>query len=258
MGDLSATDQQVEEAAKKCGCHEFIMALPNGYDTVVGSAGGHLSGGEQQRISIARTMLKNSPIVILDEATAYTDPENEAFIQKSVAKLVQEKTLIVIAYRLSTVVDADRIFVISDGVVAEEGTQGILTSCVITIMILIYDWRIGLIAVAGMVLFFAANSFLQKRARVLSPRKTASDERVVEKVLEYVQGISEVRSYNMTGSVSKELNDAIDEKREINTTMELKMVPWMQIQALVLKLMEQVGIYRSFIRERKEAVGWKL
>lgn len=123
MGDLKATDEQVKQAAGSCGCHEFIMALPNGYDTVVGSAGGHLSGGERQRISIARAMLKNAPIVILDEATAYTDPENEALIQKSVAKLVQGKTLIVIAHRLSTIVDADKIFVIADGNVAEEGTH---------------------------------------------------------------------------------------------------------------------------------------
>lgn len=123
MGNLNATDAQVEEAAKKCGCHEFIMGLTDGYDTVVGGAGGHLSGGERQRISIARAMLKDAPIVILDEATAYTDPENEAIIQASVAKLVQGKTLIVIAHRLSTIADADQIFVISDGRVVEEGTH---------------------------------------------------------------------------------------------------------------------------------------
>lgn len=123
MGNLNATDAEVEEAAKKCGCHAFIMGLANGYDTVVGGAGGHLSGGERQRISIARAMLKNAPIVILDEATAYTDPENEAIIQSSVARLVQGKTLIVIAHRLSTIADADKIFVIRDGSVVEEGTH---------------------------------------------------------------------------------------------------------------------------------------
>lgn len=123
MGNVNATDKEVEEAAKKCGCHEFIMGLANGYDTVVGGAGGHLSGGERQRISIARAMLKNAPIVILDEATAYTDPENEAVIQSSVAKLVQGKTLIVIAHRLSTIADADKIFVIRNGSIVEEGTH---------------------------------------------------------------------------------------------------------------------------------------
>lgn len=123
MGRLEATDWEVEEVAKKSGCHEFIMQLENGYDTIVGGAGGHLSGGERQRIAIARAMLKNAPIIILDEATAYTDPENEAIIQASVAKLVQGKTLIVIAHRLSTIADADRIFVIKDGRVAEEGTH---------------------------------------------------------------------------------------------------------------------------------------
>lgn len=123
MGNMKATDAEVEEVAKKSGCHEFIMSLENGYNTVVGGAGGHLSGGERQRISIARAMLKDAPIVILDEATAYTDPENEAIIQSSVAKLVHGKTLIVIAHRLSTIADADKIFVINNGRVAEEGTQ---------------------------------------------------------------------------------------------------------------------------------------
>lgn len=123
MGKLDATDKEVEEAARKSGCDDFIRNLENGYDTIVGGAGGHLSGGERQRISIARAMLKDAPIVILDEATAYTDPENEAVIQSSVAKLVQGKTLIVIAHRLSTIVDADNIFVINNGNVVEQGTH---------------------------------------------------------------------------------------------------------------------------------------
>ena len=123
MGRQNATDAEVEDAARRSGCHEFIMSLENGYDTVVGSSGGHLSGGERQRITIARAMLKNAPIVILDEATAYTDPENEAIIQSSVAKLVQGKTLIVIAHRLSTIRDADCIYVVKDGCVAEQGTH---------------------------------------------------------------------------------------------------------------------------------------
>ena len=99
------------------------MGLENGYDTVVGTGGGHLSGGERQRISIARAMLKNADVIILDEATAYTDPENEALIQRSVAKLVKGKTLIVIAHRLSTVMNADNIYVINDGNIAEQGTH---------------------------------------------------------------------------------------------------------------------------------------
>ncbi|MBQ5316764.1 MAG: ABC transporter ATP-binding protein [Oscillospiraceae bacterium] len=123
LGRQSATDAEVEEAARKCGCHDFIMWLENGYDTTVGNSGGHLSGGERQRIAIARAMLKNADIIILDEATAYTDPENEAVIQKSVAKLVEGKTLIVIAHRLSTVKNADRLYVIKDGNIAEQGTH---------------------------------------------------------------------------------------------------------------------------------------
>ncbi|MCR5823107.1 MAG: ABC transporter ATP-binding protein/permease [Lachnospiraceae bacterium] len=123
MGNPDATDEEVVNAAKACGCHDFIMNLENGYETKTGGAGGHLSGGERQRISIARAMLKNAPVVILDEATAYTDPENEALVQRSVAKLIKGKTLIVIAHRLSTIASADRIFVIDDGNVAAQGTQ---------------------------------------------------------------------------------------------------------------------------------------
>lgn len=123
LGNQNASDSEVEEAAKKCGCHEFIMGLENGYDTVVGTSGGHLSGGERQRIAIARAMLKDAYIIILDEATAYTDPENEAVIQRSVARLVEGKTLIVIAHRLSTVKNADRLYVINDGIIEEQGTH---------------------------------------------------------------------------------------------------------------------------------------
>lgn len=123
MGKRGATDAEVEQAARDCGCYDFIMGLENDFDTQVGSGGGHLSGGERQRISIARAMLKNAPIVILDEATAYTDPENEAVIQQSVARLVRGRTLIVIAHRLSTIVDADQIAVVNDGRIEAAGTQ---------------------------------------------------------------------------------------------------------------------------------------
>ncbi len=128
LGKTGATDEEVIRAAKASGCHAFILGLENGYDTVVGGAGGHLSGGERQRICIARAMLKNAPVVILDEATAYTDPENEALVQESVAKLVQGKTLIVIAHRLSTIKDADKIFVINDGRIEASGKHAELLS----------------------------------------------------------------------------------------------------------------------------------
>jgi len=123
MGKQGATDEEVIDAAKNSGCHDFIMSLEKGYDTVAGGAGGHLSGGERQRIAIARAMLKDAPIIILDEATAYTDPENEAIIQAAVAKLVQGKTLIVIAHRLSTIADSDNIVVVKDGLIDSEGTH---------------------------------------------------------------------------------------------------------------------------------------
>ena len=109
MGRKGATDAEVIDAAKKCGCHEFIMGLENGYQTVCGASGGHLSGGERQRISIARAMLKDAPIVILDEATSYTDPENEAVIQSALEGWCGARPLLVIAHRLSTIADADQI-----------------------------------------------------------------------------------------------------------------------------------------------------
>lgn len=130
MGKLSATDDEVEAAAKAAGCDTFIRGLEKGYETKVGGGGAHLSGGERQRIAIARAMLKDAPIVILDEATAYIDPENEAVIQKAIAKLVKGKTVIVIAHRLSTIKDADKIVVIKDGRIDASGThEELIKSC---------------------------------------------------------------------------------------------------------------------------------
>ena len=130
LGRAGATDEDVINAAKATGCHDFILGLEYGYDTIAGGAGGHLSGGERQRICIARAMLKDAPVVILDEATAYTDPENEALVQSSVAKLVKGRTLIVIAHRLSTITGADKIFVINDGNIVASGKQEeLLESC---------------------------------------------------------------------------------------------------------------------------------
>lgn len=130
LGKKNATDEEVINAAKATGCHDFIMGLEHGYETEVGSAGGHLSGGERQRICIARAMLKNAPVVIMDEATAYTDPENEALVQESVAKLVSGRTLIVIAHRLSTIKNADKIFVVNDGNIENMGThEELLNKC---------------------------------------------------------------------------------------------------------------------------------
>ena len=123
LGDPKATDEQVKEAARKACCEEFIKKLPMGYDTPAGEAGKRLSGGEKQRIAIARIMLKNAPIVILDEATAFTDPENEDKLQKSIEALTKGKTLLVIAHRLSTIADADQIVVLKNGCVEAKGTQ---------------------------------------------------------------------------------------------------------------------------------------
>lgn len=130
MGKKDATDEEVIEACKKCGCHDFIESLENGYQTMCGSSGSHLSGGEKQRISIARAMLKDAPVIVLDEATSYTDPESEAVIQSSIATLIKGKTLLVIAHRLSTVKDADCIFVVKDGNIIAQGKQEeLLNTC---------------------------------------------------------------------------------------------------------------------------------
>ncbi len=117
------SEEKIIEAAKKARCHEFIMNLPNGYDTVIGSGNIKLSGGEAQRISIARTFLKDSKIVILDEALAYTDAENENLIQEAIRNLIEDKTVIVIAHRLKSIMEADKIIVLREGKIIEEGTH---------------------------------------------------------------------------------------------------------------------------------------
>ena len=123
MGRPSATREEVIEAAKKARCYELIRSLPEGFDTVIGEGGASLSGGEKQRISIARCILKDSPIVILDEATASVDADNERVIQEAISELCKNKTLLVIAHRLKTIKDADQILVVSDGKIIERGNH---------------------------------------------------------------------------------------------------------------------------------------
>ena len=129
MGRPAASQVDVEAAARAAGCHEFISRLPQGYDTRAGEAGERLSGGEKQRIAIARAILKNAPIVILDEATAYADPENEALVERAISKLVVGKTLVTIAHRLSTVTGADQILVMDTGRIVARGTHDKLLEC---------------------------------------------------------------------------------------------------------------------------------
>ena len=123
FGNPNASDNEVINAAIKAHCHEFISKLPNGYDTIIGDGGATLSGGEKQRISIARAILKDSPIIILDEATASVDPENEHLIQNAISSLTKGKTVIVIAHRLATIQDADQILVIDNGDVVQKGNH---------------------------------------------------------------------------------------------------------------------------------------
>ena len=123
FGKPDATEAEMVEAAKKACCHDFIMALPEGYDTVIGEGGGSLSGGEKQRISIARAILKDAPIIILDEATASVDPENEHLIQAAISELTKGKTIVTIAHRLATIEQADQILVVDDGQIIQRGTH---------------------------------------------------------------------------------------------------------------------------------------
>ncbi len=124
FGEPDAPMEKVIESAKKARCHDFIMSLPDGYETVIGEGGASLSGGEKQRISIARTIMKDSPIIILDEATANVDPENEAELTKAIEELTKEKTIIMIAHRLKTVEHADQIIVIEGGRIVQQGKHG--------------------------------------------------------------------------------------------------------------------------------------
>jgi ATP-binding cassette subfamily B protein len=128
FGQPDAPMELVIEAAKKACCHEFIMSLPNGYDSVIGEGGASLSGGEKQRISIARAIMKDAPIIILDEATANVDPENEKDLVHAIEALTKEKTIIMIAHRLKTVRNADRILVIEDGKIVQNGKHDTLMS----------------------------------------------------------------------------------------------------------------------------------
>lgn len=128
FGNINATKEQVVTAAKKARCYEFIQELPEGFDTVIGEGGATLSGGEKQRISIARAILKDAPIVLLDEATASVDPDNEHYIQEAVSELVTNKTLLVIAHKLSTIKAADQILVIEDGRISAAGTHNELAT----------------------------------------------------------------------------------------------------------------------------------
>lgn len=126
FGKAVATDDEIIEAAKKACCHDFIMGLPSGYDTMVGEGGCTLSGGEKQRLSIARAMLKDAPVVLLDEATASLDPENEVEVQKAINTLIEGRTVIVIAHKLRTIKNADKIVVLDGGRISEEGTHEML------------------------------------------------------------------------------------------------------------------------------------
>lgn len=124
IGKKDATDEEIMAAAKLAHCDEFVNKLPNGWQTTIGENGSELSGGERQRVSIARAFLKDAPIILLDEATASLDVDNETLIQESLSKLIQNKTVMIIAHRMRTVANADKIVVLKDGKVAEQGKPG--------------------------------------------------------------------------------------------------------------------------------------
>ena len=128
IGKEGATDEEIMEAARLANCEEFVGKLPDGYNTYIGENGSELSGGERQRISIARAFLKDAPIILLDEATASLDAENESVIQEALSRLIKDKTVLIIAHRMRTVANADHIVVLKDGVVAEQGSPKELDS----------------------------------------------------------------------------------------------------------------------------------
>jgi len=128
VGRPDATKEEIFKAAKAAQCHEFITGLEKGYDTIVGEGGTHLSGGEEQRVCVARAILKNSPILVLDEATAFSDPENEYHMQLALRELMKNKTVIMIAHRLTTIKDAENIVVMKDGTIVEAGTHDALVN----------------------------------------------------------------------------------------------------------------------------------
>ena len=130
MGKPGASREEVIKALENAQCGDIIAKLPRGVDTVIGTKGVYLSGGEQQRIAIARVMLKNAPVLILDEATAFADPDNESRVQAAFSRLSQGKTVIMIAHRLSTIAHVDQIYVLKDGEIVESGTSGELLRCV--------------------------------------------------------------------------------------------------------------------------------
>ena len=123
VGNSSAGREEVIAAAKAAQCHEFIESLPQGYETRIGDEGVYLSGGESQRVCVARAILKNAPILVLDEATAFADPENEYKMQLAIQKLIRDKTVIIIAHRLSSILSANRIVVLKEGCVVQQGTH---------------------------------------------------------------------------------------------------------------------------------------
>jgi len=127
VGHPEATREEVIAAARAAQCDDFIGRLPDGYNTLIGEGGVYLSGGEEQRVSVARAILKNAPVLVLDEATAFADPENEYKMQQAIRELIKGKTVIIIAHRLSSIASADKIIVLKEGQVAQEGTHAVLS-----------------------------------------------------------------------------------------------------------------------------------
>jgi len=148
IGKMDATDEEVIAAAKLAHCDEFAEKLADGWDTMIGENGSELSGGERQRISIARAFLKDAPIILLDEATASLDVDNETMIQESLSRLIKDKTVMIIAHRMRTVADADKIVVLKDGTVAENGSpealekQGGIYANMVKTQLLARDWKL--------------------------------------------------------------------------------------------------------------------
>lgn len=245
LGNPKASDEEVINAAKAACCHEFIEKLDKGYDANAGEAGGNLSGGERQRIAIARAILKNAPIVILDEATAFTDPENEDKIQKSIATLTKDKTLLVIAHRLSTIKNAGEItsavttdlsFIEMLGMkMIDVVVNAYISAFTMVICIAFYNLWIAIIALAGILLSALFLKLLGDRSNENAPVHQRSQDNMIAATIEYIRGMPVVKAFKQDGVSRQGIGSAYKMSKDINIKIENEYVPYNCLHLFSLK-----------------------
>ena len=219
MGNPTASEAQVIEAAKAAQCHDFIEKLPDGYHTMIGASGIRLSGGERQRIAIARAIIKDAPIIVLDEATAFSDPENEYLIQKAFEKLIQNKTVIMIAHRLSTIRNADQILVMEHGQLIEQGTHDTMP-------------------ITFLIIWAGRNLQIRMFDRQVGIKLEASSQ-----IQEYLEGIKIIKSCGLSGERFSTLNRALLAMKKVAIQAELVSGVLVQSAALILQASLGIAIF---------------